>query len=334
MRRRSLLAVLAGVALWPLAGYAQQPERMRRVGVLMPWPETEPLAQASVAAIKQELGRLGWVEGTNIRIDYRFARDDPSLIKEYAAELVEISPDAILASTNPTIAALQRQTHTIPIVFALVADPVGFGFVQSFARPGGNITGFNSYPEPMAGKWLQLLKEVAPGIARVAVVYSGDVTRFAAFFNQMIEAAAPSFGLTVVQAPVYDDVGIEETLAAFARELGGSLIALPNSFNTAHGSVIVAAALRHGLPLLGTPDFPRPVPSASNVAFLAMTGSLGSQLQVFQEASRRLQMSLILMQIAESTPSEYRQVFAEIAREGGRTRSWCMPGANFCAPGS
>jgi putative ABC transport system substrate-binding protein len=215
-------------AAWPLAAYAEQRERLRRVGVLMPWPEIEPVAQASVTAFKQELGRLGWVGGTNISIDYRFARDDPTLIKEFAAELVGMSPDAILASTNPTIAALQQQTHTIPIAFALVADPVGFGFVQSFARPGGNITGFNSYPEPMAGKWLQLLKEVAPSITRVAVIYSGDVARFAAFFNHMIEAAAPSFGLAVVQAPVYDDAGIEEALAAFASEPGGSLIALPN----------------------------------------------------------------------------------------------------------
>ena len=232
MRRRKFITVLGGVAIWPLAGHAQQRERMRRVGVLMPWPETEPLADASVAAFKQELGRLGWAEGVNIRIDYRFAGDDPTLIKEYAAELVGIARDAILASTNPTIAALQQKTHTIPIVFALVADPVGFGFVQSFARPGGNITGFNSFPEPMAGKWLQLLKEVAPNITRVAVIYSGDVTRFAAFYNHMIEAAAPSFGLTIVQAPVYDDAGIEQTLAAFASEPGGSLIALPNSFNT------------------------------------------------------------------------------------------------------
>ena len=258
MRRREFIAGLGSVAAAaPLAVHAQQRERLRRLGLPMPWLETEPLAPASVAAFKQELGRLGSVEGTNIRIDYRFAKGDPALIKEYAAELVGMSPDAILASTNDIIAALQQQTHTIPIVFALVADPVGFGFVQSFAHPGGNITGFNSYPEPMAGKWLQLLKEVAPSITRVAVIYSGDIARFAAFYNGIIEAAAPSFGLTVVQAPVYDDAGIEETLAAFASEPGGSVIALPNSFDTTHGSVIIAAALRHGLPLLGTPDFPR-----------------------------------------------------------------------------
>jgi putative tryptophan/tyrosine transport system substrate-binding protein len=176
MRRRGFIAGLGSIAAaWPLAAFAQQCERLRRVEVLMPWPETEPLAQANVAAFKQELGRLGWVEGSNIHIDYRFAGDDPALIKEYAAELVGMSPDAILASTNPTIAALQKQTHTIPIVFALVADPVGFGFVQSFARPGGNLTGFNSYPEPMAGKWLQLLKEVAPSTTRVAVIYTGTL---------------------------------------------------------------------------------------------------------------------------------------------------------------
>ena len=235
----------------------QQPERVRRVGWLLPWRENVPLAQTSVTAFAQALRRFGWVEGDNIRIDYRFAAEDPTLIKTYAAELVGLSPDAILATTNPTVAALRQQTRTLPIVFVLVADPVGFGFVQSLARPGGNITGFSSFDEGLMGKWFQLLKEIAPAVTRVAIIFSGDITPFATLLNRAIEAAAPTFGITVALAPVYDDSGIEEAIATLAREPGGGLIIMPNSFNTTHGSVIIAAAARHSLPLIGTPDFPR-----------------------------------------------------------------------------
>ena len=255
--RRAFIAVLGGAAAWSLVGHAQQPERVRRVGVLMPWPENDQLAHASVAAFRQALGVLGWIEGRNIRIDYRFAAGDPALFKSYAAELVGMSPDAILAGTTPAVAALRQQTRTIPIVFVLVNDPVGQGFVQGLAQPGGNITGFSSIDAPIMGKWLQLLKETAPSVTRVAVIFNPDTAPFAALFNAGIEAAAPSLGVTVTLAPVHDDTGIEQAITAQAREPGGGLIALPAGFNATHRDVISAAAFHHGLPLIGTPDFPR-----------------------------------------------------------------------------
>ncbi len=180
MKRRELIALLGGgAAAWPLAGHAQQPERIPRVGVLMPFPENDPVAQASVTAFAQALGRFGWIEGKNIRINYRFAAGDPTLFKTDAVELVGLAPDAILASATPSVVALRQQTRTIPIVFVLVVDPVGQGFVQSLARPGGNITGFSAYDASIMGKWLQLLKEIAPGVTWVAVIFNPDTAPFA-----------------------------------------------------------------------------------------------------------------------------------------------------------
>jgi putative tryptophan/tyrosine transport system substrate-binding protein len=250
--RRGFITVLGGGAAWPLAGHAQQPGRLRRVGVLIGFPQNDPFTRAIVTAFSDALGRFGWAEGKNIRIDYRFAAGDPTLYKTYAAELVGLAPDAVLAAPVPAIAALRRQTHTIPIVFVLVPDPVGLGFVQSLARPGGNLTGFSSYDAPIIGKWLQLLKEVAPGVTRVAVIFNPDTAPHAPLFNRAIQAAAPSFGITVTLAPVHDGAGIEETIGAQAREPGGGLISLPDSFNATHRDVIIAAATRHRLPLIGS----------------------------------------------------------------------------------
>jgi len=238
VRRREFITVLGGAALWPLAAYTQQLERMRRVGVLITFPENDPLSQTIVTAFAEALGRFGWVEGKNIRVDYRFAAGDPALFKTYAA-------------------AVRQQTRTIPIVFVLVIDPVGLGFVQSLARPGGSITGFSAYDPPVMGKWLQLLKEVAPKVTRVAVIFNPDTTA-SRLFNSAIEAAAPSVGMTVRLTPVHDDAGIEETIAAEAREPGGGLICLPDSFIVTHRDVIIAAAARYGLPLFGSSEvFPR-----------------------------------------------------------------------------
>ena len=251
MRRRGFIAGLAAGTAWPLAGRAQQPERIRRVGVLMAYSENDPITQASVTAFAQALGRFGWVEGKNIRIDYRFAAGDPRLFKTYAAELVGLRPDAILASTTPALAALREQTHTTPIVFVVVSFPVVQGFVQSLPRPGGNITGFSAYDAPIMGKWLQLLKEVAPGVTRVAVIFNPDTAPYGAVFNRSIEAAASSIGITVTLAPVHDDAEIEERIATHGREPGGGLINLPDSFNVRHRDVIIAAATRYGLQLIG-----------------------------------------------------------------------------------
>jgi putative tryptophan/tyrosine transport system substrate-binding protein len=252
VRRRRFIAVIAGAAAWPLAGHAQQPERVRRVGVLISPSESSQLAQAYVTAFVRALRRFGWVEDQNIRIDYRFAAGDPTLFKTYAAELVGLSPDAILTGGSPAVAALQKQTRTIPIVFTGVGDPVGQGFVQSLARPGGNITGFGANDPTLMGKWLQLLKEIAPAVTRIAVIFNPETALFAPLFNQVIEAAAPSFGITVTLATVHDDAGIEEAIAAQAREPGGGLIILPDPFSVAHRDVIIAAASRRSLPLIGT----------------------------------------------------------------------------------
>jgi putative tryptophan/tyrosine transport system substrate-binding protein len=252
--RRKFIAVLTAAAAWPLVGHAQQHERMRRVGVLMLWREIDPLAQKCRTAFEQALGRFGWVEGKNIRIDYRFAAGDPALFKTYAAELVGLMPDAILGSTTPGLAALREQTRTIPVVFVLVGDPVGQGFVQSLARPGGNITGFSSFNTALMAKWLQLLKEVAPDLTRVAAIFNPDTTPYA-FFTREIEATAKSLKMTMTAAPVHDDAEIEEAIAAQARDSRGGLICLPDSFTVTHRDAIIAAATRHRLPLIGGDPF-------------------------------------------------------------------------------
>jgi len=249
---REFIAVLGGAAaLWPLAGGA---DRIRRVGVLVAVSEGDSVARQIVTAYAQLLARLGWVEGKNIRIDYRFAAGEPTLFEAYAAELVGLSPDVILAGTTPAIAALREQTNKIPIVFVGVPDPVGMGFVQSLGRPGGNITGFGAVDAPIMGKRLQLLKEVAPGVTRVAGIFNPDITAPTSF-RSAIEEAGPSVGIKVTFAPVHDEAGIEEAIAAQAREPGGGLVSLPDSFIGSHRDVIIAAAIRHRLPLMGYARF-------------------------------------------------------------------------------
>jgi len=258
MRRRELIRTLGGAALaWPLAVHAQQPERLRRVGVVIPFPENDPSSQARVTAFAQELERLGWLEAKNIHIDYRFAAGDRAFYRAYAAELVGLTPDAILASPTTAVAELRQLTHTIPIVGVYLVDPVGLGFVRSLARPGGNITGFSSFDAPMIGKWLQLLKEVAPSVTRVAMIFNPDMFLGSALSFDPEIAAARSFGVTATPAPVRDDAAIEEVVAAQARQPGGGLITLPDSFNVTHRDVIIAAAARHRLPDIGIDIFPR-----------------------------------------------------------------------------
>jgi putative ABC transport system substrate-binding protein len=257
MRRREFIAVSGGAAAWPLAGNAEQSGQLRRVGWLVPWPEDDPVAQASMKAFAHALEQFGWVEGKNIRIDHRFAAGDPNLYDTYAAELVGLSPDLLLAGATPAVSPLRQQTRTIPIVFVLVSYPVELGFVGGLARPGDNITGFSAFDAPIMGKWVQLLKEIAPGVTRVAVIFNPGTAPFAIFFNRSIEAAAPSFGITVTLAPVHDDAEIEEVIAAQAREPGGGLIDLPESFSVTHRNVIAAAAIRQGLPLIGLDQLAR-----------------------------------------------------------------------------
>jgi putative ABC transport system substrate-binding protein len=250
MRRREFLGVLGVAAGWPLTGQAQQRERIRRVGVLLANPKNHPFARAFVAAITGALGRLGWVEGKNIRFDFRFAAGDPALFKTDAAELVRLKPDAILASTSPALAALQQQTDTIPIVFVDVPAPVGRGLVASLSHPGGNITGFASYDASIIGKWAQLLKET--GVTRVSIIFNPQTAL--ASLDRTIKAAT-SAGVSVRLALAHDDAGIEEAIAAEAGAPGGGLVVLPDSFNVTHSATIVAAAIRAKLPSIGVEGF-------------------------------------------------------------------------------
>jgi putative ABC transport system substrate-binding protein len=257
VKRREFIALLGGgaAAFRPLRAGAQGPERIPRVGALMPFAENDPnpTTAAIVPAFSETLGRLGWFDGRNIRIDYRFAAGNPALFKTYAAELVKLSPDAILASTPLSVIALREQSRKIPIVFVLVIDPVEQGFVQSIARPGGVITGFSFDPALMS-KWLQLLKEIAPEVTGITVLFNPDTNTAAnPTFSRAIQAAAPSFGITVTLAPVRDDSAIKEAIESQAPQPGGALIALPDPFNVAHGGVIVDAAIRRRLPLIGPP---------------------------------------------------------------------------------
>ena len=257
MRRREFITLLGGGAAvtWPLGARAQQPAMpIRHVGALLAYAENDPLGQAAAKAFAQAMEHFGWIEGRNIAIEYRWAAGDPILYKTYAAELVGLAPDAILAGASPAVEALRALTHTMPIVFVLTVDPVGLGFVQSLARPGGNITGFSNYDAPLMGKWLGMLKEVAPGIMRVAVIFNPDTAPFATLFNRAIEAAAPSFGVTITLAPVQNDTEIEEAIAAHARQPAGGLIILPESFSLTHRGAIIAAANRYKLPTIGMGD--------------------------------------------------------------------------------
>jgi putative tryptophan/tyrosine transport system substrate-binding protein len=256
MRRREFLGVLGGAAAWPQVSRGQQSNRVYRLGWLIAFPENSPLAREIISAATQMLRGLGWIEGKNLQIDYRFAAGDPALFTSLAAELVSRSPDAMLATTTPAAAALRTLTRTIPIVFVVVPDPIGVGFVQSFPRPGGNMTGFISFDPPIIGKWVQLLKEAAPGITRVAAIFNPNTGFSPSYFTREIEMAS-SFGVKATLAPVQDRAGVEDTIAAQAREPGGGLMILPDSFNVRHRDVIVEAANRQKVPLIGFDIFAR-----------------------------------------------------------------------------
>ncbi|HET8544788.1 MAG TPA: ABC transporter substrate-binding protein [Pseudolabrys sp.] len=249
MRRREFITLLGGVtAAWPLAARAQQPERMRRIGILMSLAETDAEGQARVAAFRKELHALGWAEGRNVRIDVRWAASNAALMEEFAKELVALQPDLILSHNTPTTASLVKRTPTIPIVFVVVSDPVGSGFVASFARPGGNVTGFTNIEPTMAGKWLELLKEIAPSVARVALLFNPATAPYAEYYLIPFKAAAASLALEMIAAPVRDPLELESTIAAQARAPNGGLVVLTDSFLVAHEVEITSLAARYRLP--------------------------------------------------------------------------------------
>ena len=250
MRRRQFITVLGGAAVaWPIVAGAQQPERMRRIGVLMAYPESDPEGQAWVAAFREGLQKLGWTEGRNIWIDTRWTTPgDAELVQRFAKELVALKPDLILAQSTPIIESLLQQTRTIPIIFANIADPVGSGFVASFNRPSGNVTGFLNMEPTMAGKWLELLKEIAPRLNRVAFLFNPATATYAEIYLNPFKAAAASFAVEAITAPVHDTSELEFVVAAVAREPNGGFITIPDSFLLAHRAEITSLAARYRLP--------------------------------------------------------------------------------------
>jgi putative tryptophan/tyrosine transport system substrate-binding protein len=247
MKRRKFITLLGGAAAWPVSARAQQPDRMRRIGVLMNLPSDDPEGQARNAAFLQALGGLGWIVGRNVTIDYRWTSGDLEQIRRSAAEVVTLAPDVILAVGALDVAPLRQLTRTIPIVFAQVTDPVGNGFVESMARPGGNATGFALSEFGISPKWLELLKEIAPHVTRAAVVRDSALMSSVAQMAA-IQGVAPSFRVELRAVDTRDAADIESGIAAFAREPNGGLIVVTGSTAIVGRDLIVAAAAKHRLP--------------------------------------------------------------------------------------
>jgi putative ABC transport system substrate-binding protein len=245
-RRAFLSGVGLSILAAPLAAEGQQSDRVRRIGVLMGFAESDEVWQAYLAAFRRRLQELGWTVGRNVRIDYRFAGENIERTRTGAGELVAIAPDVILVSTNPAVSAVMQATRTIPIVFTYVSDSVGSGFVASLARPGGHVTGFHNFEPALSGKWMEVLRQVAPGVRRVAVVHVPDIAANVALLHS-VEAASSS-GITVTGAGVRAAADIEPALAAFARVPNGGLIIAPSPLTTTRRDLIIASAARRSLP--------------------------------------------------------------------------------------
>jgi putative ABC transport system substrate-binding protein len=248
IRRREFISLLGGAAAsWPLGARAQQSNRLRLVGVLFAMAPSDPEAEMRVKAFETGLRELGWVEGRNMRLEYRWAPRDPGLLLSQASELVGLGPDVILATSTPVVAAL-RQGNPPPVVFVQVIDPIGNGFVQNLARPGGNLTGFTSFEFTVGSKWLEALKHVAPAVQRVALIFNPDTAPFAHLFWQPVVEAAPAFDVEPIQTPFRDAGEIKHAIETFAREANGGLMVLPDVSTTNYRDLIIALAARHRLP--------------------------------------------------------------------------------------
>jgi putative ABC transport system substrate-binding protein len=246
MRRREFIAGLGGAAVWPLVAWAQQGERMRRIGVLMPYDENDPEPKARISAFAQALADLGWTD-RNVGMDIRWGGGDASRFRTLAHELVGLKPDIIVVTSTPTTAAVQRETQTIPIVFANVGDPVGSGLVSSLNRPGGNITGFAALEPSLGGKWLELLLEIASGLKRAAIIFNPDTAPVSVYMPSL-ETAARSFKVELIIAPVHSVVEIETAIKAIGREPHGGLVVMPDIFMVEHRAPIILAAARNDVP--------------------------------------------------------------------------------------
>jgi putative tryptophan/tyrosine transport system substrate-binding protein len=258
MRRRAFITLLGGAgavtavsgsASWPLAALAQPSGRIRRIGVLMGIAESDPTQQSFVSAFTQALAELGWRDGGNIRIDYRWGAGDADRIRGFARELVELQPDLIVAHTTPVVAAFKQQAAAIPIVFVQVSDPVGSGFIAGFAEPGGNITGFTNLESSMSSKLVELLKEVVPAITRIALLFNPQTAPAGgSYFLRPVEAAAPALQVKIVPAPVHNAAEIGAAITALSHEPGAGLIVMPDVFVLAHRQQILALTEQYRLP--------------------------------------------------------------------------------------
>jgi putative tryptophan/tyrosine transport system substrate-binding protein len=245
MKRREFIAGLGAVA-WPLAARAQQGERVRRIGVLIGSFENNPNVKTYISAFTQTLADLGWIDGRNVRMDFKWSADI-NRIRAFAQELVGLQPDIIVANSTPVVAAVQRETRTIPTVFVNVSDPVASGFVASLNQPGGNMTGFGFLEASVGGKWLGLLSEIAPGLKRAAIMFNPDTARVSVYVPSF-ERAARSLKVVPIVAPVHDDLEIETAIIALGRESGGGLVVMSDIFTAAHGVPIISAPARNMVP--------------------------------------------------------------------------------------
>ena len=247
MRRREVVAILGGMAAWPLAARAQQAGKVRLIGVQMGPPESDRAAQFALATFRGALASLGWTEGSNLRIELRWGGGDPALFARNAAELLALGPELLLADSTAALEAL-RQTRTIPIVFVGVTDPIGQGFVANLAHPGGNITGFSAFDSQMAGKWLEMLTQITPPVAHVSVLFDPATAPYAGLMLREIEQAASSLAVVTRAAPCHDDAEVEAMMAELTHEERGGLLVLASVFTVTHRNAIIALAAQHRLP--------------------------------------------------------------------------------------
>ncbi len=249
MRRRQFITLIGGVAAaWPIAARAQQPDKLRRIGVLNALAETDPEGQVWDAAFRKRLDELGWIDGRTVKIDYRWGAGSLDRLQLFAKELVGLNPDVLVAATTPATAALQAETRTIPIVFAVVSDPIGSGFVASLAKPGGNITGFINIEASLSGKWLELLREVAPSVSRVGFLFNPQTASYARYYLDSFRTAAAVLKIDPIDASVHSVADVEAVMTKLGRESDAGVIVMPDAFTAANRETIVSLANRDRVP--------------------------------------------------------------------------------------